>query len=126
MSQILILEDEEGFQSLLTEVLGQAGHRVVTAGSGDEGLQCVAEQDFDLLLIDNHMPGLTGLEFLQRFRAEGHAAPVIVMTAFPDVPVVVDAMRLSAVDFLIKPFGLESLLPLVERSLARATAASGP
>lgn len=123
MSHLLILEDEDGFQSLLAEVLGEAGHTVVAAGSGLEGLRHVAEQPFDLLLIDNHMPGLSGLEFLERFRAAGHDAPVIMMTAFAELPVVVDAMRLSAVDFLIKPFGLEALLPLVERSLANAATA---
>ena len=123
MSHLLILEDEDGFQSLLADVLGAAGHTVVAAHTGDEGLDRVAEQPFDLLLVDNHMPGLTGVEFLQRFPAAGHLAPVIVMTAFPDLPVVVDAMRLSAVDFLIKPFNLDAVLPLVETCLSRAAPA---
>ena len=123
MSTLLLLEDEDGFQSLLSTVLGQAGHTVVAARSGAEGLQRVAEQTFDLLLLDHHLPGGTGLEFLQRFRAAGHQAPVILMTAFAEVPVVVGAMRLGAVDFLTKPFGLETLLPLVERSLGHAAAA---
>ena len=120
MSQLLILEDEDGFQRLLSEVLGQAGHTVAAARSAAEALRCVAEQSLDLLLVDNHLPGPSGLEFLDRFRAAGHQAPVIMMTAHADVPVVVGAMRLGAVDFLIKPFGLEALLPLVERCLATA------
>ena len=120
MSRILILEDEEGFQTLLADVLQHAGHTVVGARSGDAGLRRVAEQSFDLLLVDNHMPGLTGLAFFEMFRAAGHTAPVIIMTAFADVPVVVAAMRLGAVDFLIKPFGLDTLLPLVERCLRAA------
>ena len=123
MSGVLILEDEDGFQALLAEVLGHAGHTVVGARTGDEGLLRVAEQSFDLLLVDNHMPGLAGLAFLELYRAAGHQAPVIVMTAFADVPVVVGAMRLGAVDFLIKPFGIDTLLPLVDRCLRLAQAA---
>jgi two-component system, NtrC family, response regulator AtoC len=120
MSHLLLLEDEAGFQVLLADALGHAGHTVVAARSGAEGLQCVAEQVFDLLLVDHRMPGLSGLQFLERFRAGGGQAPVIMMTAFADVPMVVEAMRLNAIDFLIKPFGLETLLPLVERCLGPA------
>jgi DNA-binding response OmpR family regulator len=123
VSRLLILEDEPGFQALLGQVLGQAGHAVVAARTGAEGLAQVAAQPFDLLLVDHHLPGLTGLEFLRRYRAAGHQAPVILMTAFAEVPVVVGAMRLGAVDFLTKPFELDTLLPLVDRCLRRAPAA---
>jgi DNA-binding NtrC family response regulator len=121
----LVLEDELGFQTLLTEVLGGAGHEVVSAQSGAAALKLAAEQPFDLLLVDNRMPGISGLEFLKRFRAIDAHAPVIIMTAYADVPVVVEAMRLGVIDFLVKPFGLDSLLPLVERSL-RAAARPSP
>lgn len=124
MSQILVLEDELGFQALLSEVLGGAGHSVTQAQSAVEALNLARTQAFDLLLIDNRMPGLSGLEFLKLFRADGHEAPVIVMTAYAEVPVVVEAMRLGVVDFLVKPFSIDDLLPLVERSLRAATPVS--
>ena len=120
MSRVLVLEDELGFQTLLTEVLGGAGHEVVSAQSGAVALDLASERPFDLLLVDNRMPGISGLEFLKRFRAIDPHAPVIIMTAYADVPVVVEAMRLGVVDFLVKPFSLDSLLPLVERSLSAA------
>ena len=120
MSRVLVLEDELGFQTLLTEVLGGAGHEVVSAQSGAVALDLAAERPFDLLLVDNRMPGISGLEFLKRFRAIDPHAPVIIMTAYADVPVVVEAMRLGVIDFLVKPFSLDSLLPLVERSLHAA------
>ena len=123
MSRVLVLEDELGFQTLLTEVLGGAGHEVVSAQSGAVALDLAAERPFDLLLVDNRMPGISGLEFLKRFRAIDPHAPVIIMTAYADVPVVVEAMRLGVIDFLVKPFSLDSLLPLVDRSLR---AAAGP
>lgn len=120
MSQLLLVEDEDGFQTLLADALGHAGHTVVAARTGDEGLRRAAERPFDLLLVDNRMPGLSGLEFLERFRAAGGQAPVIMMSAFADVQLVVNAMRLNVADFLVKPFGLETLLPLVERCLGAA------
>jgi two-component system response regulator AtoC len=117
VSAILILEDEEGFQTLLTEILSHAGYQVTSARSGAEALEIVQRQAFDLLLLDNRLPGITGLEFLKQFREAGYHTPVIIMTAYADAPLVVQAMRLGAVDFLVKPFRIETVLPLIERCL---------
>ncbi len=122
MSRILVLEDEPGFQQLLAEVLGEAGHEVLAATSGQQALDLVEQQRPDLLLVDNRMPGLWGMEFLKRYREAGNEQPAIIMTAYADVPVVVDAMRLGAADFLVKPFGIDALMPLVDRYLQPATA----
>ena len=119
MHRILILEDEVGFQLLLTEILTRAGYQVVSAHSGLEALQYVANQKVDLLIIDNRMPGMTGLEFLKLLRAAEDWSPVIVMTAYADVPVVVESMRLGALDFLVKPFDIETVVPLVEHCLQK-------
>lgn len=124
MSHVLVVEDEAGFQSLLSEVLGGAGHTVDSAGSVAEALKLSQAKTYDLLLLDYRLPGDTGLDFLESFRMGGQQTPVIIMTAYADVPVVVDAMRLGAVDFLVKPFSLDALLPLVERCLRNAPAAS--
>ncbi len=117
MSRILILEDEAGFQLLLTEILTRAGYQVVSARSGLEALKLVSNQKVDLLMIDNRMPGMTGLEFLKLLRAADDWSPVIVMTAYADIPVVVESMRMGALDFLVKPFDIETVVPLVERCL---------
>jgi DNA-binding NtrC family response regulator len=121
---VLVLEDEAGFQALLSEVLGGAGHEVLCAESGAEAMKLMATNTFDLLLLDFRLPGETGLDFLEHFRMAGQQAPVIIMTAFAEVPVVVEAMRLGAVDFLVKPFSLDTLLPLVERCLRNAPTAN--
>jgi DNA-binding NtrC family response regulator len=120
VSNILILEDEAGFQALLAEVLGSAGHRVTAAATGPAALALASEEDFDLLLVDQRVPGFSGLEFLKHYRSHHPHTPVIMMTAYAEVPVVVESMRLGAVDFLVKPFSLEVVLPLVERCLERA------
>ena len=119
-----MLEDEAGFQNLLRDVLAGAGHDVVSAQTGLEALGLAAESPFDLLLVDNRMPGITGLEFVKRFRELDPRAPVIMMTAYADVEVVVAAMRLGVNDFLVKPFDLRTLLPMMERLLRTAARSS--
>ena len=128
MSRILVLEDDNGFRAVLSEVLTDAGHQAVLAQSGAEAIEQVKSQPFDLLLIDNRMPGISGFEFLQWVRTAGYQTPVIIMTAYADVPAVVSSMRLGAMDFLTKPFSpIHSLLPVVERCLtASPRASAGP
>jgi DNA-binding NtrC family response regulator len=128
MSRILVLEDDDGFRAVVSEVLTDAGYQAVLAQSGAEAIEQVKSQPFDLLLIDNRMPGISGFEFLQWVRTAGYQTPVIIMTAYADVPAVVSSMRLGAMDFLTKPFSpIHSLLPVVERCLqVYPRAAAGP
>jgi DNA-binding NtrC family response regulator len=115
--RILVLDDERGFQLLLSEILTKAGYHVECAGSAEEALKLTAAQKMDLLFIDNRMPGMSGLEFLRLLRSTNDWTPAIIMTAYADMPVVVDSIRLGARDFLIKPFQIETVIPLVEQCL---------
>ncbi len=109
MARILLIDDEPEFLNLLALVLKRAGHQVIRAESGRAALQLIAAQPFDLLVVDNWMPGMTGLEFLRRLRANGDGTPSIVITAYAEIDNVVDAMRLGVKDFLVKPFELNGL-----------------
>jgi DNA-binding NtrC family response regulator len=126
MSRVLVVEDELGFQDLLAEVLGGAGHTVAAAQTAAEALDRLRTDSFDLVLVDHRLPGDTGLDFLRVLRAQDPALPAIIMTAYAEVNVVVEAMRLGAVDFLVKPFPIAALLPLVERCLRPADPAGAP
>lgn len=125
MTHILIVDDEIGFQSLLTEVLTGARFKTASALSGAEALRLSQLYPFDLLLVDNRMPQMSGVEFLRQFRTFNPDTPVAMMTAFADVAVVVDAMRLGVTEFLVKPFDIEEIVPLVRRCL-RLTDAGDP
>ena len=121
MSSIMILEDESVYQMMLAEILGEAGYQVTPARSGKEALKIIERQQFDLFLIDNRLPGMSGLAFLREVRGAGIQAPAIIMTAYVDVPTVVESIRLSAADFLVKPFSIGTLLPMVDRYLPPET-----
>jgi DNA-binding NtrC family response regulator len=117
MAAILVVEDEPGFQLLLAEALGGAGYEVVPAETCEAGLRLAVERAFDLVLIDYRMPGMSGIDFLRQYRVNQPHTPAVVMTGFAEVPVVVEAMRLGALDFLVKPISIRTLVPVVERWL---------
>lgn len=116
----MVLDDEIGFQELLSEYLQALGHRVTMVRTGLHALEVARRCRFDLLLVDQRMPGITGIDFLRQLRLEGNMTLAIVMTAYAEVPVVVASMRFGVADFLVKPFQLDTLLPMIERCLAQA------
>ncbi len=108
MAHILVVDDEVDFLPLLDLALRRAGHEVTQAESGEQALQQMAAHHFDLLIVDNLMPQMTGLQLLERMRAAGNRTPAVVMTAFAEVDNVVEAMHLGVEDFLVKPFAISS------------------
>jgi len=114
-ASILVVDDEPAIQDILTWSLAAEGYRVATAGSGEEALTRVEEQDFDIILTDIVMPGLDGLEVLERSRVLNPRAAVIVMTAYAALETAIAALRRGACDYLEKPFSIEDLKERVQR-----------
>jgi DNA-binding NtrC family response regulator len=112
---ILVVEDEEKHRRVINLHLSSAGFEVKGAGTAEEGLKLAA--DVDLILTDLKLPGMDGLEMLQRLKEQNSHAPVIVMSAFGTVENAVEAMKKGAVDFLPKPFSLDHLTVVVEKAL---------
>ena len=92
-----------------------AGFEVDKAGTAEEGLKLVDRAD--LVLTDLRLPGMDGLELLATIRRQNAQVPVIVMTAFGTVETAVEAMKAGATDFLLKPFSLDHLMPVVNKAL---------
>ncbi|HEU5324224.1 MAG TPA: response regulator, partial [Methylomirabilota bacterium] len=115
---VLVVDDEEGIRASLTTVLEDACD-VVTASSGGAALEVLHARPVDVVLLDLHLPGLSGLQVLQRVKAQAPRVEVIVVTVVVDVPIVVDAMRLGAFHFLGKPWDDDELRLLVERAARR-------
>jgi len=114
---ILVVDDHEAHRNLLINFLGGLGCTCVGASGGEEGLARMREQTFELVLLDLAMDDLDGMEVLRRAQADNLAQHYVMMSAQGTISNAVEAIRLGAVDFLVKPFELEQLLALVVRVL---------
>ena len=101
---ILVVDDEEDILELVEFNLVRGGYAVTCVSSGEEALARCHGSDYDLVVTDLRLPGVSGLEILQALRNQGKQTPVIMMTAYGDVDTAVSAMRLGAYDFIPKPF----------------------
>ncbi len=128
---VLVVDDEEQVRTFLVELLGSSGYQVRCASSGAQALEMLAEDSFDVVLMDVMMPELSGLEVLRRYRASGGGVPVIVLSALSGAEDAMRAMKLGASDYLSKPFSNDELEDAMARALgsrvpARQSAASAP
>jgi DNA-binding NtrC family response regulator len=117
--RVLIIDDEAAIRESLETLLGLEGYTVDTAENGDQGLERIAEQPFDLVLLDLALPGRNGLEILAVIRDRQPNLPVIMITAFGTVGNVVDAIRGGAQNFVQKPWDNEKLLADIRAAIAR-------
>ena len=115
--KILVIDDEEVVLDSCTQVLDGGDCRVTTANNGAEGLKRLEELQPDLIFLDLKMPGLSGLEVLERIRAKQPLMVVIVITGYATVSSAVEAMKKGAFDFLPKPFTPEELRLIARRGL---------
>jgi DNA-binding NtrC family response regulator len=119
-ARILVVDDEKLIRWSVSERLQRDGYVVATAESGEQALEAVAAEAPDLVLLDVQLPGIDGVETLQRVLAFQPDITVIMMSAHSTVDVAVDAMKHGALDFLVKPFPLQVLDAAVDRALTSA------
>ena len=119
MSRILVIDDDLGVRESMSRMLRAAGHTVETAESGEEGLAAARGGGFDVILSDMRMPGMSGLDVLQRVREQHVDSAFLIMTGFGTVDTAVEAMKLGAVDFVQKPFFRDELLMRVKAASER-------
>jgi DNA-binding response OmpR family regulator len=117
---ILLVDDEETIQKLLTFPLERAGHRVVQARDGEEALERFRSEDVDLVVLDLMLPKMDGLEVCRRMRAEASAVPIIMLTARGDEVDKVLGLELGADDYITKPFSIREFMSRVRALLRRA------
>jgi len=121
-AKILLVDDDDSLRRVLEFQLTEAGHQVVTASDGKEGLDRFSEHDFDCLITDWRMPRMTGSQLLQRAAAINGDTPIVVITAFGELDTALEAMRGGAFDFITKPFNREAILLTVEKALKYGSA----
>ena len=117
--RILIVDDDPLLLQFLNEVIGHAGYTTVTASSGEEALQRVAEQEPDMALLDITMPGMSGLELARHLKTHT-SVPFMFLSAIGDSESTKQAAAYGAVGYLLKPVDAARLMPAFEAGLARA------
>lgn len=110
---ILVVDDQQSISMLISRSLESIGCEVTVAYDGEEALVLGMENDFDLVLIDNWLPGLLGVEVLQAWIEAGRPFPVILVSALSDQDSIVKSLQIGAVDFIRKPFDVQELLARV-------------
>ncbi|AOS84284.1 DNA-binding response regulator [Chlorobaculum limnaeum] len=124
--RILIIEDEPGIASFLKEGLEEEYFAVDVAGDGRKGLELALTSDYDLLLVDWMIPGISGIEVCRQLRKEGVETPVIFLTAKDTIEDVVFGLDAGANDYIRKPFEFEELLARIRVQLRRRGSEGGP
>ncbi|MEW6516180.1 MAG: sigma-54 dependent transcriptional regulator [candidate division FCPU426 bacterium] len=117
MARILVVEDEANIREVLLRSLQERGHAVTAAGDGTAALEAVGREEFDLVLTDLKLPGISGLELLDHIKEHTHDTAVMLMTAYGSVENAVEAMKRGADDYLVKPFRLEEVEVKIDRLL---------
>jgi len=119
--RVLEIEDEVGLQDDIRRRLETEGYIVDTSGEGNEGLFFATEYPLDAAIIDIGLPGISGIEIIQRLRDQGDTLPVLILTARSRWQEKVEGLEAGADDYLVKPFQMEELLARLKALLRRAT-----
>ncbi len=115
---ILLIEDDARIAGELRRVLESEGWKILLAETGEAGLARAAEKKCDLVITDFRLPGASGMEVLKRLHAAQPRLPVILMTAHGTTETAIEATKLGAYDYLLKPFEMPELIALVQKALA--------
>ncbi len=115
--RILIVEDDEIFLRPLQRTLEVAGYEVLVVPSGEDAIDLLKNDDVDLVLTDKRLPGIDGVEIVRRIKADHSTLAVVVMTAYGTIGSAVEAMRLGAEDYLVKPFDAAEVLMVLRRAI---------
>jgi two-component system, NtrC family, response regulator AtoC len=114
--KILVIDDEKLIRWTLEQHLAKDGYEILTADSAEKGLELINEEQPDVILLDNRLPEMTGLELLEKLNVQERGLMIIMITAYGMVETAVRAMKLGAFDYISKPFNLEEISLVVKKA----------
>jgi DNA-binding NtrC family response regulator len=117
MSSILIVEDEPKMRRVLELHLGEEGFATHSAADAETGLKLLHSEKVDLVVTDFRLPGMNGLDFLQAIKRVNSSLPVVIMTAYGTVEAAVEAMKVGASNYVLKPFSLDEMVMVIRKEL---------
>lgn len=121
MSNILVIDDEDGIRRVLQDILEDEGYRVFVAEDGLQGLEMLSHERMDLILLDVWLPKMGGIDVLQRVKADFPDVEVIVISGHANIDLAVKATKLGAFDFLEKPLSLDRVITLTKNAIEMET-----
>lgn len=117
MTTILIIDDDDPLRKSFNKLLTEEGYTVQSAASGEAGLRIVREGMPDLVILDVRLPGMSGLETFQAIHAMDQRVPTIIMTAFGTTETAIEATKMGAFDYVLKPFDVPDMLATIKQAL---------
>jgi DNA-binding NtrC family response regulator len=122
LTPILIVDDEPIARESLRDWLEYAGYKVVTAETGEQAIELIAKRDFSVIILDVRLPGRTGIAVLKEIKEKKPDTKAIIITAYPTSDLTAEALRLGAIDYLVKPIVPDDLERLVREATRSAQA----
>jgi DNA-binding response OmpR family regulator len=117
---ILVVDDEGAIRYSISKTLQRVGYQVHTAASGEEALEMMRRQEYDVVLTDIRMPGLSGVDLLARIKDQAPDAVVILLTGYASLETAIESLRLGAHDYLVKPSSSQDIRNSVSQGIERA------
>ncbi|MCC7429917.1 sigma-54-dependent Fis family transcriptional regulator [bacterium] len=116
-AEILLVDDEENIRKFLSRSFEKKGYKIFTASSGEEALKIIEKQKIEIIILDINLPGISGIEVLEKLRYQDKNSPFIVMiTAYGDVKTAVKTMKIGANDYITKPFEFAEIEVVVQKA----------
>jgi len=119
-TSILLIDDEPGNREALCLLLRRAGHRVTSAATGEEALRLLSRENFDVIITDLFLPGISGIDILKRVREEGKSTNVILITGNATAETAVEAMKEGAFDYITKPINFDKLSVILAKAIDKS------
>lgn len=117
--KILVVDDEKGMRDLLSKVLKKEGYQVFIANDGEEGLEIIKNNALDIVIADLDMPVMNGIEMIKQARDFDPNLTIIIITAYASIETAIDALKLGAYDYLVKPFNIEEVKLIIKKAFER-------
>ena len=117
IKRVLVADDSDTVTTVLATALELEGYQVDTADNGIDAYEMGRDGRYDLVILDHLMPGLLGLEIMERWKSEGHQIATIVLSGVDDDRIAVDTLDVGAVDFVRKPFRIPELMARIRSRL---------
>ncbi len=117
MNSILVIDDDDQLRTTFCKLLKEENYSVIGAASGEAGIEIVKQNALDLIILDMRLPGMNGMETFKRIKNIESKLPVIIVTAFGTTEIAIEATKLGAYDYVLKPFDVPGMLNLIKQAI---------